>query len=287
MPLVISPRAADINGLPVRRVLPTRQRRTVGPFCFLDEMGPATFAAGDGIDVRPHPHIGLSTLTYLLDGELVHRDSLGCTQAIRPGDVNWMTAGGGVTHSERSSDASRASDETLHGVQAWIALEPVDEDVEPSFQHVPEGELPVVERDGVSLRVLAGAAFGAASPVRVHSPLFYVEARWSAGGAVDVSPDLGERAFYPLAGSVTVDDETFEPGALVVLDDDAPSTLTADGGARVLLLGGPRRTAPIHMHWNYVASDTARIDDAKARWARGDFPRVIDDDGEPEVDPRG
>ena len=291
MSQVITARPADINGLPVKRVLPTRERRTVGPFCFLDEMGPVTFPAGEGIDVPPHPHIGLSTLTYLLSGELVHRDSLGCTQPIRPGDVNWMTAGHGVTHSERT-DAGRTEPLAMHGVQAWVALPPEDERVDPSFEHHPEDTLPVVEVGAVRLRVLAGEAFGARSPVGVHGRLFYVEAAWEADGELALEPALGERALYPLAGGCRFAEGggapvSCEPGRLVVADDGAPATVSASAGARVLLLGGPRREAPIHMHWNYVASDLAGIDAAKARWAAGDFPPVVGDDGPPAVDPRG
>ncbi len=286
MPQLVIPRAADVDGLPVKRVLPRRERRCVGPFCFLDEMGPVTLAAGEGMDVRPHPHIGLATLTYLLSGELVHRDSLGCTQTIVPGDVNWMTAGRGVTHSERTGDAARAREFVMHGVQAWVALPPESEDAEPAFRHQEAASLPVVEVDGVSLRVLVGEAFGAESPVPVHTPLFYVDAVWSAPGEVVLDAALGERALWPLAGACRVGGEVREPGALVVLDDGEPATVAAEAGARVLLLGGARREAPLHMHWNYVASSVERIEAAKARWAADGFPRVVGDDGPRAVDPR-
>ncbi|MGE3174536.1 MAG: pirin family protein [Planctomycetota bacterium] len=282
----IAPRATVLEGLPIQRVLPTRARRSVGPFVFLDQMGPAALLAGAGVDVPPHPHIGLCTLTYLLAGALDHRDSLGVLQTIRPGAVNWMVAGRGVTHSERSPAAERAGAATLDGVQAWVALPPEHEEVAPAFEHHPEASLPVVEREGVALRVLVGAAFGAAAPARTWSPMFYVDARWARDGELILDPALGERAAWPLAGTFSADGLWCPPGHLAVFRDGAPVTLRAEAGTRVLLLGGERRQAPLHVHWNYVSADPARIDAAKARWARGAFPPVVGDDGAPAVDPR-
>lgn len=283
----VEPRAASIQGLPVSRVLPARSRRAVGPFCFLDEMGPVDFVAGDGIDVPPHPHIGLSTLTYMLEGAIDHRDSMGVFQPIRPGAVNWMTAGSGVTHSERADPADRERGIRLHGVQAWVALPPESEEVEPSFQHVGEDELPEGEVGGVHVRVLAGEAFGMRSPVDVFSPLFYVDAQWGGDGALTLGAELGERAVYPLFGEVEIDGEAHGHGRLVVLEDGRDVEVSGSDGARVLLLGGARREAPLHMHWNYVTSDEAKIAAAKRRWADGAFPTVVGDGGPSAVDPRG
>ncbi|MEM9696051.1 MAG: pirin family protein, partial [Myxococcota bacterium] len=241
---IVEPRETQIQGLPVRRVLPSRKRRSVGPFVFLDEMGPVEFEPGEGIGVPPHPHIGLSTLTYLFDGTIVHRDSLGVLQPIRPGAVNWMTAGHGVTHSERADEEERARRSGLHGVQAWVALPPEAEDVDPSFEHRRADELPVAAVDGVSCVVLAGEAFGERSPVRTFSPLFYVDARWSSEGGLVLAAELGERALYPIDGEVEVGGELHAPGRLVVLDDGRDVGVRGEAGARALLLGGAPRGAP-------------------------------------------
>ena len=285
MPIIVQARERTVGGVPVLRPLPTRVRRSVGPFVFLDELGPLLLPAGRGLDVRPHPHIGLSTLTYRLSGEMVHRDSLGSTQTIRPGAVNWMTAGRGVTHSERSAASEREPECEVHGVQLWVALEPESEEVEPSFEHHPRERLPELDLGAVRARLVAGEAFGAASPVRVHSPLFCVDALWQAHGELELDPALGERAAYPLVGEFECDGETVGRGQLALFEDGRPARLRAERGARVLLLGGRRREAPLHMHWNYVASDPARIADAKRRWASGGFPPVVGDEDTPEPDP--
>lgn len=285
MPTIIQARERMVGGVPVLRPLPTRARRSVGPFVFLDELGPLVLPAGRGLDVRPHPHIGLSTLTWRLSGELVHRDSLGCTQTIRPGEVNWMTAGRGVTHSERSADVERVPECSVHGVQLWAALEPEDEECEPSFEHHGGDALPDLELGAVRARLIAGAAFGAVSPVRVHAPLFCVDALWHADGALELDAALGERAAYPMLGSFASEGETVGRGQLALFEDGAPARLEAERGARVLLFGGRRREAPLHMHWNYVASDPARIADAKRRWATGGFAPVIGDEDTREEDP--
>ncbi|MEM1453314.1 MAG: pirin family protein [Planctomycetota bacterium] len=283
---IVEARVASVAGLPVRRVLPSRARRKVGPFVFLDEMGPTEFAPGEGIDVPPHPHIGLSTLTYLLEGGIDHRDSTGAFQPIRPGAVNWMTAGRGVTHSERADPADRARGGAMQGVQAWVALPPESEEIEPSFEHHPAESLPMERVGAVKISLLAGEAFGLTSPVRVHSPLFYVDARWESEGGLELDPALGERAVYPLDGSVEVGGERIERGQLATAADDGEElTVVGAAGARVLLLGGPRREAPVFMHWNYVASTEERIADAKRRWASGGFPLVVGDDAPGAVDP--
>lgn len=285
MTLIVEARNHTVGGMPVRRPLPTRQRRTVGPFVFLDELGPVILPVGVGMDVRPHPHIGLATLTYRLSGELIHRDSLGCTQAIRPGEVNVMTAGRGVTHSERSADSERNPACEVHGVQLWIGLEGDAEQTEPSFEHQPESALPKLRRGPVELRVLIGRAFETQAPGRVHAPIFCVDALWADDGELLLDPAHGERGVYPLIGECTLDGQHVPPGHLGVCDDEDAGRLTATAGTRLLLLGGAPRRAPLHMHWNYVASDPQRLEEAKRRWADGEFPPVVGDADSPEPDP--
>lgn len=270
---VIQARATSIGSLPVQRVLPFRERRAVGPFVFLDEMGPIAFPPGEGLDVPPHPHIGLSTLTYMLEGEMDHRDSLGVHQAVRPGAVNWMTCGHGVTHSERSDPSQRARGHRIHGIQIWVALPPDRTAVEPSFEHHPEASIPTVDLGGKAhARVIAGEAFGARSPVSVYSPLFYADVTWSGDSTVSLDPELGERAIYPLAGELRVDGQVIERGSLAAVADGTAAEVTGSRGARALVLGGAPLPAPIFMHWNYVAYSKDEIEAAKSRWANGAFP---------------
>lgn len=280
MPETIRGRATSIGRLPVRRILPYRHRRSVGPFVFLDEMGPVDFAPGEGIDVPPHPHIGLSTLTYMFEGGLDHRDSTGVHQPIEPGAVNWMTAGEGVTHSERTGDALRAGGHRTHGLQVWVALPEDAVDVGPSFQHVPGGELTSVERGGARLRVVAGEAFGASSPVAVHAPLFYVDATFEAAGEVPLEASMGERGVLLIEGEARVGEVDLERGAIEVWGaDEGDAALSAGSGARLILLGGPALPREPLMHWNFVAWEPDAIERAKRRWADGGFPGVPGDPG--------
>src|SRR5262252_5065834 len=216
---LLKPHTRDIGGLEVRRVLPGFPHRTVGPFIFLDHMGPVAFAAGSGIDVRPHPHIGLATVTYLFEGEIVHRDSLGCVQTIAPGDVNWMTAGRGIVHSERTSPELRRSGPRMHGIQTWVALPRSDELAEPAFHHHPRDTLPSVTGAGVELRVIAGTAFGERSPVRVFSPTLYVAAEMDAGSAFELPPEHEQRGVYAVEGELSVAGRGVPPQHLAVLED--------------------------------------------------------------------
>lgn len=278
MPETIRGRATSIGRLPVRRILPYRHRRSVGPFVFLDEMGPVDFAPGEGLDVPPHPHIGLSTLTYMFEGGLDHRDSTGVHQPIEPGAVNWMTAGDGVTHSERTGEALRAAGHRTHGLQVWVALPEGSEGLAPSFQHVPDGELTTVERGGARLRIVAGEAFGAASPVAVHAPLFYVDARFEAAGDVALDAAMGERGVLLIEGEARLGATQLERGAVEVWGaDEGSAQLSGDAGARLILFGGPALPREPLMHWNFVAWDPSRIEDAKRRWADGGFPEVPGD----------
>jgi len=270
---VVAARGRDLGGFEVRRVLPWAGGRMVGPFIFLDQLGPVAFAPGQGIDVRPHPHIGLATVTYLFEGELVHRDSLGVVQTIRPGDVNWMTAGRGIVHSERTGPEKRASGQRMHGLQSWVALPREYEEAEPAFDHTPAAKLPEQDGDGVKLRVIAGRAFGLASPVRVFSETFYVDVAMSVGAALDIPEEYAERAAYVLLGTVTAEGRDFGAGTLLVFTAGSRAQLVAKAASRVALLGG----APLgerHIWWNFVSSSSARIEQARRQWADGAFPPV-------------
>ncbi|MBK9373074.1 MAG: pirin family protein [Holophagales bacterium] len=275
---VIEARRRDIGGLSVRRLLPWRRRRLVGPFVYFDEMGPVRFDAGRGLDVLPHPHIGLETVTYLYEGELLHRDSLGSRQRIRPGDVNWMTAGRGIVHSERTPSEGRVAGATLHGLQLWVALPAHAEGTEPAFVHHPGAMLPELERGGVRLRVLAGSAFGATSPVTVHSPLFYVDVAMPAGSELPLPVEPEERAVYTVEGSIAVGDEPSGPGRMLVLAPGAGVVLRAEAPARAVLIGGAPLERPPLIDWNFVSSSRERIEKAKRDWKEGRFPRVPGDE---------
>ncbi len=275
---LIEPRPRDLGGFQVSRVLPAgRQRKMVGPFIFFDHMGPAEFAAGNGIDVRPHPHIGLATVTYLFDGEIVHRDSLGCVQAIKPGDVNWMTAGSGIAHSERTGDEERARLSRLAGIQSWVALPKAAEESEPAFHHHPKSSLPTIDRDGVHMRLIAGAAYAARSPVSTICEMFYLDANMSAGSRLVLPSEYEERAIYPVDGEVFLDDELISPGRMAVVTPGVKAVLKSAEDARVMLLGGAKMDGDRHIWWNFVSSSQDRIERAKADWKEGRFAKVPGD----------
>jgi len=273
-PLVIEPRLRSIGNLDVRRILPSKQYRSVGPFVFLDHMGPAALAPGTGLDVPPHPHIGLATVTYLFEGALTHRDSLGFEQVIRPGDVNWMTAGGGIVHSERTPPDARSRGGTIDGIQSWVGLPQADEECAPSFHHYPAASLPEVRDGGTVMRLIAGEALGMNSPVRVFSKMFYVDAECKAGATLSVPPDLGERGVYVAAGRISVADQTFENERMLVFEDGPDVTIRAETDARLMILGGEALDGPRHMWWNFVSSSKDRIERAKNDWSQGRFAAV-------------
>lgn len=275
--VVVVPRTRDLgDNFEVRRALPSTQRRMVGPFVFLDQMGPHLFTAGRGLDVRPHPHIGLATVTYLFDGEMLHRDSLGSVQPIRPGEVNWMTAGRGIVHSERTAPEIRQRDSSLFGLQSWVALPKSHEEVEPSFLHAAANELPVEEGEGVVAKIIAGRFFGRTSPVPILTEMFYVDVQLQGGARLHVPAEYGEQAIYVVQGRLDLgNDGIFDAGQLLVLQPGKSVTLSAAGlGARLMLLGGEPMDGPRAIVWNFVASSTERIEQAKQDWKAQNFPRI-------------
>ena len=271
---LIVPRTHDIGGFEVRRALPSAQRRMVGPFIFWDQMGPGELAPGQGLDVRPHPHIGLATVTYLFDGEILHRDSVGSVQAIRPGAVNWMTAGRGIAHSERSGDETRRTGQRVFGIQSWMALPKAHEEADPAFIHHPAEALPVVEGEGKRVRVVAGQAYGVRSPLATYTETLYVDAVLDPGARLPVPAEHPERAVYVAEGTVVVNGDRFEAGQLLVLRPGDAITIEAETAARVLLLGGEPMDGPRHIWWNFVSSSKDRIEAAKADWKAGRFTAV-------------
>jgi redox-sensitive bicupin YhaK (pirin superfamily) len=271
---VIAPRSRDIGGFEVRRALPSAQRRMVGPFVFFDQMGPAVFKAGTGIDVRPHPHIGLATVTYLFEGEILHRDSLGNVQPIRPGDVNWMTAGRGIAHSERTPPEVRKAEARIHGIQTWVGLPRAHEETEPSFVHHGKAALPMVDGEGSEVRVIIGTLYGRTSPVQTFAETIYADATIAAGARLSFPAEPAERAIHVVEGRVEIAGQGFEPGQLVVLRPGGAVTIGAPAGARLLLLGGEPMDGPRHLWWNFVSSSQDRIEQAKADWKAGRFAPV-------------
>ncbi len=272
---IVVPRTRDLGGgFEVRRVLPSAQRRTVGPFVFFDQMGPTVLRPGTGLDVRPHPHIGLATVTYLFAGEILHRDSLGTVQPIRPGEVNWMTAGRGIVHSERTPSELRENGTRLFGIQTWVGLPRDREEVEPSFAYHPSAELPVLEGEGKRVRQIAGELYGSRSPLAVFSDMFYADAALDDGALLELPAEHEERAVYIAEGSVDIAGEIFEAGRLLVFRRGAPVTMSAVGPARLLLLGGAPMDGPRHLWWNFVSSSKERIEQAKADWKQGRFATV-------------
>jgi len=275
---IVIPRTHDLGGgFEVRRALPHKDRRMVGPFVFLDQMGPHVFHAGEGIDVRPHPHIGLATVTYLLDGQIRHRDSLGTVQDIKPGEVNWMTAGKGIVHSERTGPDVRAAGSNLFGLQCWVALPKDKEECDPAFSHTGAQELPILDGDGATARIIAGSYFGKTSPVPVQSPLFYVDLALQPGARLTLPAEYPEQALYVVDGTLDLGrDGRFEQGQLLVLKPGATVTLAAteNRGARVMLLGGEPMDGPRYLTWNFVSSSSDRIEQAKEDWKAQRFPQV-------------
>lgn len=275
--LVIEPRSRDLGGFSVRRVLPSRERKMVGPFIFFDEMGPADFAPGEGINVRPHPHIGLATVTYLFEGEIVHRDSLGFVQAIKPGAVNLMTAGRGIVHSERTRPALLASGQKLHGIQTWMALPLEFELTEPAFEHYAAASLPRFSGPGISGTVIIGSAYGQKSPVATFAETVYLDIGLQAGAEWELPSGVEELAVYVVSGRAAIDDCVIERATLGVLTAGHAASVHAIEAARIVVAGGAH-LGDREIWWNFVASTTERIEHAKRDWKAGRFGRVPDDD---------
>jgi redox-sensitive bicupin YhaK (pirin superfamily) len=278
--LDIEPRPRDLGGFEVARVLPARQRRMVGPFIFLDHIGPADFDPGQGADVRPHPHIGLATVTYLFDGGFLHRDSLGTERLVAPGAVNWMTAGRGIVHSERTPETDRKNGSRLHGLQTWVALPKEQEEIEPGFEHCERKDLPVIEQNGVAMRLIAGSAFGQTSPVRTFSPMFYLDATLPAGGRFILPAEYEDRALYPVDAPITVNGVACPVQSLAVLASGTEVEIKARDATRLMILGGEPLDGERFIWWNLVSSSKQRIETAKRNWKEGDFPKVPGDEHE-------
>lgn len=283
---VIVPRARDLGGFEVRRALPSAARQMVGPFIFFDQIGPAEFLTGQGIDVRPHPHIGLGTVTYLLKGRLHHRDSLGTDQWIEPGAVNWMKAGWGITHSERTDGPVRQTGQTMFGLQTWLALPASQEDDPAAFVHTPAAQIPVLEGEGKTVRLILGHAWGEVAPMETPSEMFYADATLAPGAAIPLPDGQEDRGVYILDGEVTVSGQTFPTGQMLIFrPGDRISVRAGAAGARIMLLGGATMDGPRYIWWNFVASSRDRIAAAKEAWRAGDwahgrFRLPPEDDGE-------
>lgn len=269
---IIVPRARDIGGFEVRRALPSAKRKMVGPFVFFDQAGPAEFLTNQGIDVRPHPHIGLATVTYLYRGEFQHRDSLGTNQMIYPGEVNWMIAGNGVTHSERTSEETRKSPSSLFGIQTWVALPENAEETDAGFEHHKKEALPFIEGEGKQVRLIIGQAWGERAPTKTFSDMFYADAVLETNALLPLPDNHEDRGLYVVEGSISVAGDHFEAGQMMVFrPGDAISVQAGPAGARLMLLGGETLNGPRYIWWNFVASSKDKIEAAKEAWAAGDW----------------
>lgn len=275
---VIVPRARDLGGFEVRRALPSARKQMVGPFIFFDQMGPAEFLLSEGIDVRPHPHIGLATVTYLFEGEIFHRDSLGTAQSIRPGALNLMTAGRGIVHSERETSEAKAGPRRMFGIQAWAALPKSDEERAPAFAHHPAEDLPRIEGEGKRVRLVMGEAYGRRSPVTFPHPTLYAEAVLAPGAVLPLDADYDERAVYIASGQIDIAGDTFEAGRLLVFRPGDRISILALSNTRLMVLGGEPMDGPRHIWWNFVSSSKDRIKAAKADWKAGRFALVPGDE---------
>ncbi len=278
--MIIEERAADIGNFMVGRLLPFKQKRTVGPFAFIDHMGPAALKEYENLDVPPHPHIGLSTLTYLFEGSIMHKDSIGSDVEIKPGAVNWMTAGKGVVHSERTPEYLRSTDKHLHGLQIWVALPKELEETEPSFHHVEANALPAWKENGMHFKLIAGEVLGHKSPVPVHSSLYFIEIKSEKGGKVKIGDQLfGESALYILEGSIVDGGNTYEPKHILIANDTKLCEFEMAAGTTVYIFGGEPFPEQRYIFWNFVSSSAERIEQAKENWINKKFPLVPGDDG--------
>ncbi len=271
--LTIQPKTRDLGEFSVRRALPDRRRQRIGPFIFFDHMGPATFPPGSGVNVRSHPHIGLATITFLFDGEILHRDNLGYVQPIQPGAVNWMTAGRGIVHSEKVTDEVRENGQFLHGIQTWVALPTEKEEIEPRFEHYPDNEIPTLEREGAAITVIIGEAFGERSPVQTESETLYLEVKLDAGATLEL-PQTEELGVYVVEGQVEIAGESVGAGTLAVAENNAGVSLSSANGAHVMICGGAALLGDRYIEWNFVSSSPERIEQAKEDWVEKRFDEV-------------
>jgi len=276
----IEGRLRAVGTFKVHRFLPSRERPSVGPFVFFDHAGPADLAPGQGMDVPPHPHIGLATVTYLFEGGLIHRDSLGSHQLVRPGDINWMTAGRGIVHSERTGAELRSKGSRMNGLQLWVALPLAHEETEPEFHHHSAETLPGLRVEGAQIRVLAGSAYGRTSPVRTFSPLFFADVALSSGSTLPVPQEHPECAAYVIEGALDYGEERVAAGSMLILGRGAGIAVRADSNCRLVLLGGPPLDGERHIWWNFVSSSKVRLEQAKRDWIAGRFPKVPGDEEE-------
>ena len=277
---VIVPRSVDLGDFQVRRALPSDKRQMVGPFIFFDQFGPAEFLTGHGVDVRPHPHIGLATVTYMFEGEIDHRDSLGNYQTIRPGEVNWMTAGRGIAHSERTGTELRAAGSKLYGIQTWIALPRDDEEADPDFSHHGREELPFIEENGARVRLIVGSLYGQRAPSHTFSDMFYADVALEAGARLPVDASHEERSVYTLSGEIEIAGNVFGPGQLLIFRPGDALAIHARSASRLTLQGGAAMDGPRHLWWNFVSSSEQRIEQAKADWRAKRFAIIPGDEEE-------
>ena len=279
--LLIEPVEKDLGEFTVRRALPDKRRQRIGPFIFFDHMGPAEFPPGTGVNVRAHPHIGLATITFLFEGEILHRDSLGYVQAIRPGEINWMTAGKGIVHSEKVSPELLASGQKLHGLQTWVALPTEHEEAEPRFEHYPADGIPVMEQEGAKITVVIGTAYGKTSPVQAASETLYVEIKLEPGAGIEL-PEAEELGVYVVSGNIELGGQAISDGVLAVLKNGASASVSASGGAHLMICGGDALEGERIVWWNFVSSSRERLEQAKCDWKQGEFDDVP---GEPDFIP--
>ena len=279
--LLIEPMEKDLGEFTVRRALPDKRRQRIGPFIFFDHMGPAEFPPGTGVNVRAHPHIGLATITFLFEGEILHRDSLGYVQAIRPGEINWMTAGKGIVHSEKVSPELLASGQKLHGLQTWVALPIEHEEAEPRFEHYPADGIPVMEQEGAKITVVIGTAYGKTSPVQAASETLYVEIKLEPGAGIEL-PEAEELGVYVVSGNIELGGQAISDGVLAVLKNGASASVSASGGAHLMICGGDALEGERIVWWNFVSSSRERLEQAKCDWKQGEFDDVP---GEPDFIP--
>ncbi|WP_294305891.1 pirin family protein [uncultured Sphingomonas sp.] len=276
----LQPSSHDLGGFKVHRTLPNKERTMVGPFIFFDQMGPAQLQPGSGIDVRPHPHINLATVTYLFDGAIGHRDSLGSDLVIEPGAVNLMTAGHGIVHSERSPGEMRPQGPVLSGIQTWLALPEAQEEIDPCFEHVPAEALPEIQGQGATARVIMGELWGQRAPTTTYAGTIYADIALEPGGSIPIDPSAEERAVYCALGEASLEGMPLEPQRLYILKPGIAATLRSEAGGRVMLCGGDAFTTPRHVWWNFVSSRRERIEEAKRAWKAREFPTVPGDDAE-------